>query len=273
MKNFLKYYTKDRLVLAYKEYQLKRIKNVEPILVFTMAKVGSSSVYSSLKRCTNIPTFHIHSLDEEEANRNIKLCFDHGVYPGSRTPVFLINKEVIEKNKPYKIISLFRNPIERNISAFFEAFQYHTGSSIRNYTGSILDLEKIYHKRLLHFYPIEWYDKQFKDGTGINVFDLPFDKEKGYLITKYKDTELLLINSSLNDKIKETTIRDFCRVEHFELKNINVTEKSNVSLLYTEFKNKIRFSEEYLSCLLDTKYMNHFFPEKEKERLFNKWVK
>ncbi|WP_298311591.1 putative capsular polysaccharide synthesis family protein [uncultured Aquimarina sp.] len=272
IKPFIKYYIKDRLHLLNQTKQLQRSEEI-PVLIFTMAKVGSSSVYHSLRKQSNIPCFHIHNLSIEEELQAKALCKEKGVYPGSRTPVDLINREIIKKKRSYKIISLFRNPIERNISAFFEAFQIHTGVSAESYKGSLLDLEKVYHEKLSHYYPILWYEKQFRQSTNINVYDTSFDKNKGYVTVNENDIKLLLINSKVDDIVKEKVIKDFCGIENFKLKNVNITGKSKASSLYTDFKNYIRFSEDYLSSLLNTEYMNHFFSEEEKNLLFNKWSK
>ena len=88
----------------------------KPILVLTMAKVVSLSVYFSLKkRLFKNAIFHVHSLNEIEIKKGIQLCFQNRVYPGSKTPVFLINKKIINQKRPFKIVCLFRDQLERNI--------------------------------------------------------------------------------------------------------------------------------------------------------------
>lgn len=120
MKKILKYYIVDYLVLWKKTIQLRLWKQNKPIIVHTMAKVGSLNVYSSLnKKLPTIALFHTHNLDVEQAKKNIALCFENGIYPSSRSPVFLIHNQIVSKHRPYKIITLYRDPIERNISAFF----------------------------------------------------------------------------------------------------------------------------------------------------------
>lgn len=70
-----------------------------------------------------MPVFHINSLNQAEQNFYDEECFRRGVLPGSRSTISMINQQILKKNRPYKIITLVRNPIERNISAFFEAFE------------------------------------------------------------------------------------------------------------------------------------------------------
>ena len=81
-------------------------------------------------------------LNEIEIKKGIQLCFQNRVYPGSKTPVFLINKKIINQKRPFKIVCLFRDPLERNISAFFDAFKLYTGTKPNNYNSSLKKLKE-----------------------------------------------------------------------------------------------------------------------------------
>ncbi|MEP0262725.1 putative capsular polysaccharide synthesis family protein [Dokdonia sp.] len=278
IKPFLKYHIKDRWVLKQQEQQL-RDRTQEPVLVFTMAKVGSSSVYHSLKNQSSIPCFHIHSLSIEEELQAIKICKEKGVYPGSRSPVFMLHKYLLEKQENYKVISLFRNPIERNLSAFFEAFEIHMGVPTHLFKGSLQDIEAAFYQKLDHSYCKDWFDNHLKDGTGVDVYEhafLPTEqagaKAKGYTIIKDSQVDVLVLNSNLDDALKSKLVGDFCDVKDFTIKNVNVTEAKKGAALYAEFKSYIRFSKSYLDDQLESKYMNHFFTKEEKEALYEKWL-
>lgn len=244
----------------------------KPILVFTMAKVGSLSVYFSLKKWMSKNTiFHIHSLNEEEVKKGIQLCFKNNIYPGSKSPIFLINRKVINKGKPFKIICLFRDPLERNISAFFDAFKLHTGEIPKDYKGEMNGFLALYYKKLNHMYPINWFEKQFFEATGINIYDYSFNKEKGYQIVKIESIEVLIVNSNVADSKKEDLIRDFCELKYFKLKNRNVSTSKEYADYYKEFKEKARFSKEYLNKLYGSNYAKHFFTDKHIENQKEKW--
>ena len=90
-----------------------------PILIYQMGKVGSSSIYFSLKSLYS-NTYHVHTLNSKilanlKAQYNVK---DRGL-PGhwSASDMILSNNLLAE---PLKIITLVREPINRNFSAFFE---------------------------------------------------------------------------------------------------------------------------------------------------------
>lgn len=239
-----------------------------------MAKVGSLSVYFSLKkRLKKNSVFHIHSLNEVEVKDGVKMCFDNNIYPGSKSSVFLINSQIIKKQKRIEVISLFRDPIERNISSFFDAFELYTSIKPENYQGSIQDLLKIYHKKLPHNYPIKWFEKHFFEGVNVNVYDYDFNKWNGHQIIKKGNVEILLMNSYLNDSLKEKIIKDFCGLEYFKLKNENISLNKDYADIYKAFKDEVKFDKIYLDTLYKSKYAMHFFTEAYRLNQIKKWIK
>lgn len=275
LKKTIKYHIKDNALLLIEKLKLLLYKYHKPILVFTMAKVGSLSIYFSLKKASKkYPVFHIHSLSEKEVNINNKLCFDNGIYPGSKSPVFLINKSIIKKEKPYKIICLFRDPIDRNISAFFDAFELYVGVTPNKFRGEFSDLEKLYYEKLPHEYCINWFERQLYESTGIDVYASDFEKAIKYkLLNNGNNVELLLMNSDIRDNLKEKLISNFCDLPEFKLKNINRSIDKEYSKLFSDFKNQIKFSNEYLQSQYESKYATHFFTKEHICEAVNKWVK
>jgi len=272
LKRFLKYYIKDTVLLFIENIKLILFPKTKPIIVFTMAKVGSLSVYFSLKKWTkNQALFHVHSLDEVEIKKGNDLCFENNIYPGSKSPVFLINRKIINKEKPHKIICLFRDPLERNISAFFDVFELHTGKKPAEYTGDFETLKQRYYEKLNHTFPLNWFEKQFFEGTNINVYKNDFDKEKGFQIIKENYVEVLLINSNVDNKLKEELIAKFCELKDFKLENRNISSEKEYAEYYKEFKNTMRFSKEYINQLYGSKYAKHFFSEEYIRKQIEKW--
>lgn len=274
MKAFLKYHLYDRFVLAKVYLQLQIWKKHQPILVHTMAKVGSLSVYTSLKKALpKTAIFHTHSLNVNTAQEEVRYCFDNGIYPGSRSPVFLIQEKIISKQKDYKMISLFRDPIERNISAFFDAFELYVGVKPKDYKGDLGQLETLFHKHLPYTYPLRWFDDIFFNDTKINVYDYEFNAELGHAVIKHNGIDVLIMNCYLDDGLKERLTGDFCNLKSFSLTNTNITAHKASRDLYKAFKDFIKFDEAYLEEYYSSKYAKHFFTETQRKKAIEKWLK
>lgn len=239
-----------------------------------MAKVGSLSVYTSLKEyLPKTAIFHTHNLDVDKAKSDINYCFENGIYPGSRSPVFLIQNQIIYIQRPFKIISLFRDPIDRNISAFFDAFELYIGVKPEVYSGSLEQLEDLFHKYLPYTYPLIWFDDIFLNDIGIDVYKYAFDPELGYIKIEEKGKEVLIMNCYLDDVLKEKQIAKFCKSKKFKLENTNITDNKPSRNLYKSFKDFIKFEKSYLEECYDSKYARHFFSELQRNEAMKRWLK
>ena len=272
MRGFVKYFVQQPIALFQSKLRFWLSKS-PPVLVFTMAKVGSLSIYNSLKTQTSIPCFHIHTLNAEEDNLNIKECLSKGLYPDSRSPISFILNNMVVPQKPIKIISLFRDPIERNISAFFDAFELYVGIPPHEHKGDIQFLIDCYFNKLPHNYACNWFDNQFKRDTGIDVYHYNFDSAKGFKILKKENIEVLIMNSAIPNDEKEQLIKDFLSLNHFELNNTNVTSSKLSGKLYESFKTSIQFEKEHLDLLLNSAYAQHFLSKDEINASYLKWLK
>lgn len=272
MSSFFTYHIKGRAKMMLERSNLKA-SGLDPLLVFTMAKVGSSSVYNSVKKASEIPAFHIHTLNEREVRDDHQLCFDCGIYPNSRSPVPFIRRDIFERNRPYKVISLFRNPIDRNLSAFFDAFRLMMGMAATDYEGTMEDLVNAFYDRFNHDYPIRWYQQQFLYGVGVNVYEHSFDTTAGYSVIEEGHCSVLLMNSAVDDTLKSSLIADFLNLPSFQLNNANIRAASKEAKLYHQFKSHISLDEAYLGRMLDNQYFEHFFSKEDKAQTLQKWLK
>jgi len=103
-----------------------------PILVYQMGKVGSFSIYMSLKEIRE--THHVHYLRKDIMERLEKMQTDRGFpVPGHLITSKMVWKEYLDKDLPLKIITLVRDPISRNMSAFFENLNNFIDNSKHEY--------------------------------------------------------------------------------------------------------------------------------------------
>jgi len=235
-----------------------------------MAKVASTSIYQSIRDHCSIIPYHIHSINEQVIRESELLALNQGIVPDSRQVGGLICKHRILPKKPIKIITCVRNPIDRNRSAFFEAFKYHTGVDSSSWDGDLETLKTLYYEKMNHYYPIEWFDKEMKAMTGIDVYSLPFDKEAGYTRSQIENIDLLILRTDLDDEIKSQIIGQFLDCSSFQLTNSNQGNEKPYADLYRQFKENVYFDKKYLESLLDTRFAKHFFSEEEIMATINK---
>lgn len=260
--------------------RLIELDTENPILVFHPGKVGSSSIYTSLKRCgLNVAHFcdlfyNIYCTDNEE----IKKCiFNH-----------------YKKQHNIKIISLVREPISRDISLYFQCAITDVENHIRGRVSN--DFIKECRKMLLdytinrkhgihsvndwmdyvamngnHGMEFDWFEYEINRLFDIDIYKETFDRQKGYCIIKKGNVELLLMKMEQMNSL-DNVIREFTGCDSFELVNDNVGELKDYSYMYREIKQRITFPKEYVDFYYsNNKCVDWFYSEVEKRAYLNKW--
>lgn len=270
LKSFYRYHIRGRWEFQKAKKTLRSAQ--KPVIIYGMGKVGSLSLYHSIKTQTRIPSFHIHSLNKERIDWEYRACRAKGWWPDSRNPGHLIYQHKIEKGSPVSIITTIREPIERNISAFFEVFRYYNNIDALDYEGDTAFLQTQFLKLVPHDYPLTWMDEELKKMLAIDVFNTPFDTHKKYRTYKNKNVNLLLMRVDLSDREKEQQVQQLLGISTFNLERHNVGADKDYAKLYKSFKAKLELSQSYVEQMLDSKYCKHFYSEKERQKIFDKWT-
>ena len=104
----VKYYTSGLLSYVIKTLTIRT--SSELILIYTMAKVGSTSFYAIFKKGIFSPVFHFHTLNLESHNKNVSQIRKQGLYPDSWTNAATILQHLDRK----KNCVLYTSPSPRD---------------------------------------------------------------------------------------------------------------------------------------------------------------
>jgi hypothetical protein len=228
------------------------------ILIYTPPKVGSTTLVSSLRvslgRSYNI--IHIH--DEVMLN----------VLTGIKNiTINQIIHYLSELGKNVFVIDVYRTPVERKMSEFFEKLSsYHfnnTEENISNY-----NLDRII-DRFNNIYPhIENSDHYFEN---YNIESPPpFDFDKKYTIQQTKPN-LTYVKLRLCDSNNWGTILSTILNQDIVIINDYHTKNKLVGDLYKRFKEKYRLPINYFEELKTNKYLNYYYNEEERNHYLNEW--
>ncbi|MCF6295140.1 MAG: putative capsular polysaccharide synthesis family protein [Flavobacteriaceae bacterium] len=243
------------------------------VFVYQMGKVASSSIYYSLKEKKKV-VYHVHRLNEKHIRELHKVQLENTGLIESKAVdergIRLYNIFIKNNKRPVYIISLARNPIERNMSAFFQNKEYYTKQHSYFDTDKLTNL---FYNKYDHDTPLMWFDREFKHCLNIDIYDSPFPKEKKYKILKSENLNILLMRVDLEDSIKENIISDFLGIKNFKLKNKNVGTLKSYNEEYKEFKRIIKLNESYINRMLNSKYANYFYTNEEINEIKKKWLK
>jgi hypothetical protein len=249
------------------------LSNRTPVLIYQMGKVGSTSISNSLEKFNIKPIFQLHfltkNLKETSEDRDffdtdkrrtiaMKLKKIFGMRRG-----YLIYKNIIAPKKQVKIITLTREPIGRNLSAFFQNFERETGNKYQYSNLTPEEIGDIFIKFYPHHLPLNWFDKNIKNYLGIDVYEYPFPRKKGFLTIKNGNIDLLILKSELPNQSKEIAIAEFLQLTDFKILDKNIGDKKGYSDLYKKFKENLKLPKSYLEEMIHSRYFNHFYTEAE----------
>jgi hypothetical protein len=275
----------------------RRFKDAAPLLIYTMGKVGSSSVFHSLKQLDlDRPLYHLHSLAADSLAKleaELKPAFPDPQAMVSLHHVwrcqYVLDKLARRPGHKMQAISLIRDPLARNLSNFFqhigvEALPSASGGQRWRLFSSFYDFEivageqdldeliDVYFAKEWHDFPELWIERELGGVLGIDVYATPFDREKGYATYHSPQADLLLIRLKDLNRCASQAISQFLGLDTFTLINANVAESKAYVDVYRAFKAQITFPAPFLERVYHSGFVRHFYSEDERHEFSLKWT-
>ncbi len=254
----------------------------QPIFVYQMGKVGSSTVSKTLEKLNiNNSIFHVHFLSDKNIN---DLILRYKNLTKSIVPMhlirskYLVKKFDLKKDK-IKIITLTREPVGRIVSDFFQNIYYESPELIYKEDKINYDIasEKV-KDRILKYdieneYAATWFEKEFKEALGIDVYNFEFHKEKGYQIIKSNNVECLILKMEKLNEVGIKAINEFLFIEgNGALKQSNISSKKEFAEDQKKLKYELHFDKKILQHIYSSQYMKHFYTDEEISSFIKKWL-
>lgn len=258
------------------------------VWIYQAGKVGSKSIASGLRD----KAVHFHSL---------QLAY-YPYYFDDMPTKKLVDRyiEKITKKDKIRIITGVREPIARDISVLFQPTDFSWKGPLRyitnvpfytygdyaseetekrpiitpkwenSLTDTFLDAQKIMVSKKTDEF--SWFDYEIKGLFGIDIYEYPFDKEKGYQIIKKDNIEIFLYKcEKLNELEKE--LGNFVGDKQYKLGNENINEQKIYQYTYAEFKENVVLDKDYFDYYYKgNKKVLHFYSKKEIEEFSNRWT-
>lgn len=261
-----------------KKLAIKLFLTKTAIIIYQMGKVGSTTVYYSLKKQLFLtPVFHVHSLSDDTLREYEKAYRSVGKIPDQmrhlRHGNFLRQKLNASKAIDWKIITLVREPIIRDISIFFQQID-------RKFPNGI-DTSEIINILQRHFasfeestdYACTWFDREIKSNFNIDIYNFVFDKQKGHHIIKEKDKEILMIRLEDLNNCFQLALGEFLALDKpIDLLSKNIAKDKQYKNQYLEVVNDIKIPEGICKLIYSSKYVKHFYSDAMIDNFLHRWT-
>jgi len=231
------------------------------VIVYTMGKVGSSTLVSSIQSCFGgRPT-------TEEQMRNAKFFSAHtpdlGIIDGLVRPHKLRSipkakaerlKWIIDNKPPIKLITAVRNPVERMISGVFHHWKMYQKMFVGHPPVKVM--EDFHNSE----WSLNWLDTHLLRDFGIDAYSLPFDFDRRCSIISAGNVEAMILR--LEDvKHWRGMIKNFLEVDSIG----SIYQKNRGPEALYKYRAELTLSQVFMRKMLNSKLAKHFYTENERE--------
>ena len=250
-----------------------------------MGKVGSLSIYNSLKKYSKPTSWEPYIIGQQDRwPIHNNLIQNHSIE--------LLYNALHYSNEPFVIISLVRDLLPRNISSIFQSMCFQenwrneyfiaTKKNFLNfsYEKQEQELTTQLQKMNMSDSTLNWFDNLLLshffypeiDRFFIDVYAKPFNKEKGYQIYHSKNPRINMLIIRLEDLDNlENEIGDFLGLDSFRLIKTNISEKKWYQPIYHKFKQRYRPTPKELKKIYNSNFMNYFYSQNQINHFIKNW--
>lgn len=247
-------------------------RDVDPILVYQMGKVGSSAVTRSLREsAVSARIYKPHFLTREALEGEEKRYRDG--WKGGRRALhvwegqYLYDKVRASREEPWRIVTLVREPVARNVSAFFQTLD-------QDRTAAREDVDALAHAFADfegHDEPLRWFDCELEPVFGVDVFARPFPQSRGYDVFRNERARVLVVRLEDLKRVAGEAFGEFLGLDGFAIRETNVASDKDYSRAYSAFVSSVRLPAAYLDEMYGSRYTRHFYSKEEIEAFRSRW--
>jgi hypothetical protein len=228
------------------------------IFVYSAPKVGSTSIVSSF-RIFGIERLDIIHIHDEEMLHVLSNITDITI-----NEIILFNKYL---GKDIYVINVYRSPIERKISTYFEKIGSHHFNANDNDVNTY-NITKVIN-RFNNIFPWIGNGDHFIDKYNVKIPD-SFDFVKKYILVIENDIKYITLR--LKDSNEWGTI--LTNIFGFNVRTIKDYESTNKPIkdLYNSFKLHYRIPINLLNNIITDNYLKYYYSQDEINNYYNEWL-
>jgi hypothetical protein len=244
----------------------KRRQDDPPIVVFAMAKTGTTAVTTALRAAGLGAVFQVHDLDP------VFLLREEREYRWTGRPWRNWDAQCLLKRQPatsapWRVVSLVRDPIAQSVSAFFQP------AARRGYIDSETAVEQLVERfgDRLDRLSLGWFESHLEPTLGIDVYDSPFDVARGYQIIETPNVKLLLMRCE-GLAVAPHALADLLDADHpIDVPRKNVSAEKTYGDLYDDFVAALWPPSDVLDGVYSSRLVQHFYSPEEIARFREFW--
>ena len=236
---------------------LSILKNNNIIFIYSLPKVGSTTLVSSIRitAAGKYTVLHLHN------ELMLKVLYN-------LTDVTVL--EIIKYNaylgKKVFVIDIYRSPIELKMSTFFENISTFHFNCTNEILGQI-NMDKLinrFNKLFPHIKTTDYYQKKYE------IRNIPaFDFQKKYIQVSQDGVEYIKLRLKDSGEWSSILARIF-GISFFIVKDYE-TSKKPIHAIYSAFYANYKIPQNLFDCIEKSENLQLYYSDEERKTYFNVW--
>lgn len=251
--------------------------DVEPVMIHTYGKVGSTAIHKAIGELPQFCAFQTHFVSEEGVAHAAEIHSNK-----EREPIHLKVGECLRKeleshpDRKVRVITLVRDPVARAVSDLFENPDLLASEEGGDLTA--LPLEKVVEIAEKHVlasleYSEKWFDRELSGLFGFDFFGEAFDPAEGFQIMAAGRISLLAGKLEMLSEKGPAILGKFLDLgKDLEIPRRRARDTTDEGALYREVRNKLRLSGDVLDKVYSSRLCRHFYSDSELTKFRSHWI-
>ncbi len=171
-------------------------------LILNYGRVSSMGIVEALNAADCGPVLHVHKSNLQDISFELMRYLSSGTLVPQDLLWAVAANCIRDSNILINVVCPVREPLTRDISALTYGREDLVG-----YMNSPDFINDFFARNIT--FAMDWLLRHLVPFTGIDIFDRPFDCEKGYQIAQYKNLRLLMLQSELSNERKGSALQKF----------------------------------------------------------------
>jgi hypothetical protein len=279
-----------------------RSERKQPLLVYQMGKVGSTTLVASLRAnraaSQRFSIYQVHRLTArglETVERNAAAARarlrgtshpKRRFHPeNARLGKWLRRRIADPRNlRKWDVITLVRDPISRNLSSFFQNLAFYYSYDFRARIEAT-DMETVVSEVCAIFEencldrrvdaidtnPMTWFDRELKEVFDVDVYASDFPVETGYRTYESERARVLLIRLEDLNRVHAAALQEFLGIDDLTIVKASAGDAAEFPMVYEAFLRSLSLPSWYVDEIYASRYTRHFYTEEEIRAFRNRW--
>lgn len=254
----------------------------QPIaLVHQMGRAASMTMTNTLRAMElDMPIHHTHWLNPETvARRMARMEQSRGKIESFNLRVSKLMLDNLPPERmrsyPWRIVSIIRDPVARNLSAYFLSIEGFIDDVYRRHAQGRLkpdELLEVFLRDYPHDIPLNWFDLEVNEVFGMNVYARPFLFDLDYALYEAGPLRMAVIKVESLERTYRPALQALFGEAPGELRNTHISVQDEpYAPIYKSFLAAVRLPQDYLDRMYDSVYARHFYRPEELAAFRKKW--